>query len=391
MVSRCEGRGGLWEAYLVRARALVRPGFLNVETSVIPLPALPSRILPAVLCIALGNAPLPARASAPGAFPATVQVSGSSRIELGSVPDGHSGVLSFCQVDGALFVARRATDGSAAARWPAGGRMIGTQFVGSQRPSLIADGTGGAYVAWHALLRGTPWRVRLMLAHVAASGTSADGIRSDDAREIGATPDRNEWVGSSSIALAPDGGVWVAWGSSVATDDAIAAGDYRLARLMANGTPAAGWDARGIVLGTYPGDRLNLSPDWSAEPGMSLVGVAPDGAGGAYVLRGEASDPLSGSLSIEPRLLRFEPGGRPAAGWPAAGIAPALWSEPIRFDHGAAASFRLLADGSGGVFAWSRLDARGGMEAVHFGATGTVVTCAECAGNGTSGELAIVH
>jgi hypothetical protein len=280
----------------------------------------------------------------------TVTSAAASRVALGSVTDGQGGAYVWWQLGGSVYLTRVTAGGAIAAGWPAAGRVLGMQQMGSQRPSVLADGSGGVYVAFNQLVSGPPWEVRLMLAHLGPSNTGAGGFPAGGLRAIGTTSEQTEWVGSSSIGLAPDGGVWAAWGTSVVTETDVLAGDYRLTRLTPAGLPAAGWDARGVVLGTYAGDALNTTSGWSVAPGMSLVAVASDGADGAYLLRGDADTSYPGTLTVVPRLFRLGAGGAVAAGWPAAGWTPYAGGLQASFDNGATASLRLLPDGSGGVF-----------------------------------------
>ncbi len=267
-------------------------------------------------------------------------------------------------------------NGARSAGWPARGRRLGSQYDAAQRPSVLVDGAGGIYVAWHQASDPWPTYVYLMLAHLGASNGAADGFPVSGIRAIGTTSDEQEWVCTSAIDLAPDHGLWVAWGTSVRTEADPLPGDFRLLRLTPAGLPLPGWDAHGVSIGTFNSDRLEFSDaGWTLFPAMSLVGVASDGAGGAFVDRGDVQgyDPV-----VTPRLMHYDANGALAGGWPAGGVLicrPFGVPGSISRDMGYGASLRALPDGVGGVYAsYAGLFATDSPPAVRFDHYGAAAT-----------------
>jgi hypothetical protein len=132
-------------------------------------------------------------------------------------------------------------------------RAAGRQFY----PKLVADGTGGAIVAWQDL-RGGPYRVYAQ--HVNASGScmwTTDGVLASNAAEDIQQP---EWT-SLGLNLTADGlgGAILTWSS---TRGIVAQ------RLDSGG--AMLWTSSGIVVRSF--DRAQTSPQ-----------IVPDGVHGAFI------------------------------------------------------------------------------------------------------------
>ena len=164
--------------------------------------------------------------------------------------------------DGDLYVMRLGRDGQPAAGWEAGAKPVciapGAQELGVAQP----DGAGGVFIAWA------------------------------DARE----------------------------GAGMAYPDYLLREDIRLLRLTADGVPAAGWPADGLLVSNAPG--------WQYMPSM-----VPDGAGGVYV----AWDDITIGLT------RVRGDGTFAPGWAQNGIQV---SDLFTY----ATNARLVLDGTGGVY-----------------------------------------
>jgi hypothetical protein len=226
---------------------------------------------------------------------------------------------------------------------------VGTLENADARATVLADGSGGVWVAWlqHTFVN-VDFVAQLRVTHLGPENTGVAGCPAAG-RVIGAPDEGVELVNTASIGPAPDGGLWAAWGTTVMDPDlGPQPGEWRLTRVLSSALPAPGWTLRGIGQGTFRGDVLVLDSP-KPVPDMTLVGVATDGADGAYVVRGEPGAPFQGGGS--PHLFRFSPDGSPVAGWPDDGVYVNGWAfdayPGMPFD----ASFRAIADGRGGVWA----------------------------------------
>jgi len=313
------------------------------------------------------------------AWPGLTQPSTATmaRAALGAVSDGQGGAYLWWMAGSDLYLTRIAASGAVADGWPADGRLLGTLFSGLQRPNVISDGGQGVYVAWAQRLQHSyPWQIQLNVAHLAANNTPAAGYPATGFTVIGTNPTRVRWISTSSLGLAPGGGLWAAWGTTDATDPTLSDGDYRVTRLDASGNPLPGWDASGTAIGAFPASLLNVTEGWSVYPGMALVGIASDGADGAYVVRGEGLPQPDGSLVMSPRLVHFDGTGAPAAGWTLDGQSLPTSGADASFDAGPSASFRALPDGQGNVFAARpsyQPDGEGLLELTRFSGAGAVL------------------
>lgn len=277
--------------------------------------------------------------------PVTVCATLATRSALGAVADGDGGAYAWWISGSSLYLTRLTSAGEIASGWPAGGRLLGSLENPDAKATVLADGSGGVWVAW---LQSTAVNfetiAQLRVTHLGPGNAGVAGCPAAG-RAIG-TPDEGiELVNSASIGLAPDGGLWAAWGSTVMDPDlGPQPGEWRLTRLLAGALPAPGWTMHGVGQGAFRGDQLVLDSP-KPVPDMSLVGVANDGSDGAYVVRGEPG------ATGTPRLFRFGSDGLPVAGWPAGGV----YVNGLAFDAYPGmpfdASFRAIPDGHGGVWA----------------------------------------
>ncbi|HET7226649.1 MAG TPA: hypothetical protein VFK69_13150, partial [Candidatus Eisenbacteria bacterium] len=202
----------------------------------------------------------------------------------------------------------------------------------------ISDGAHGLYSAYS----GANSTVAL---HLGPANTGVGGWTSARAL-VAQDPDApyTMWPG---IALAPDGGVFVACASYGFDPDLIAftPGHLRVRRLTADGLSYAGWDDAGIDEGAF--DRSLFG---AASPHSSLIAAAPDGAGGVFFLLGSPTGTDQGYPTLQTRLLELGGDGLPALGAPAGGVvvneAPTYY-----LDGGLDASYELRPASPGTVFA----------------------------------------
>lgn len=176
--------------------------------------------------------------------------------------DGAGGVIiAWFDADlGAEYTLRLLADGSRAPGWPANGKPLCPVAGSSQRePAIVADGAGGAIVAWWAS-EDSPFTVeRVYAQHLLADG-SLDPAWPAGGRLLSPRGGTQE----NPVAVSDGGG-----GAIVAWQDSRDAGSGILAQhVLANGALDPAWPDSGRVLGAGGGQ-------WPA--------IAPDGAGGAFV------------------------------------------------------------------------------------------------------------
>ncbi len=288
--------------------------------------------------------------------PATVCATVAARGALGAIADDLGGAYVWWTSGATLLLTRIGPDGAIAAGWPAAGRVLGQLPSSKHRPNVTTDGAHGVYLSWTTNEFSLTSSYQLVLVHLGPANTAAGGFPASGRRVIGAPEDDAEWVGSHAIAPASGGGLWVLKGTSIPDVASFLDGEWRLTRLTAAGLPAAGWDAHGVVIGTFPGARLDS--DWSGWmnpvfdgclPMTGLSAIAEDGAGGVYVERHEPV-PDATPLQMQPHLYRLDAAGSPFAGWPAGGVLFDAGTT-MTADFGADFSLRALPDGAGNVYA----------------------------------------
>ena len=271
------------------------------------------------------------------------------RVALGSVSDGAGGGYVWWMEGAQLYLTRITAQGSIAGGWPAGGRTMGPLVDVASRPVVCSDGGGGVYAAWLSANVAPAWIV-IRAHHLGPSGTAKDGWPSGG-RTLANTVALGEHASAFGIATARDGGLWLAYATTVSPNlDVYEPGEVRVTHLTGGGTPAAGWSATGVTLAPFRGELLAMSDSyWGLAPPMRLAAVASDGDGGAFVLFGDVYD--SGGAAVRYRLQRVDGSGAIAPGWPAGGIGVPPSGLDASEGQAATTSLALHADLSGGVFA----------------------------------------
>ena len=235
--------------------------------------------------------------------------------------DGRNGGVFTSQKD--LYAGRMTAAGAPDTAWTANGELIAlVPGFDQSSPQAIADGAGGAIVAWIDARNGT-------------SDLYAMRVQADGALAPGWTPDGTEIVkfaGEQVLpVLVPDGagGVIVAWQDGRDTSTFPTNTDIFALRLLANGTRAPGWPANGMDLTVDPSNERQDDP-----------AICVDGAGGALVAWKDSR--VTGEIYAQ----HVRADGTRAPGWPADGIvlckALEQQIEPT-----------LVSDGTGGaICAW---------------------------------------
>ncbi len=179
-------------------------------------------------------------------------------------------------------------------------------------PVLVADGGGGAFVAW-VDVRGADDDI--YFSHLGPDGSVVAGWPTDGAPVC--TASGNQYA----VTMVPDdlGGVFLAW-----SDDRTTAPAVYFQHMGPAGAPAPGWPANGVPV---------PAPSYQYDPGL-----ARDGTGGMLLYWRDVRN----NAGSEPFLLRINSAGAAASGWPAGGLQLDL--NPIE-NVGA-----IVEDGHGGAW-----------------------------------------
>lgn len=238
-------------------------------------------------------------------------------------PDGSGGAIVFwCDARGGLFdlyATRVLAGGAVDPAWPSNGLAVCALPGGQWFPAAIADGAGGAIVAWSDTRAGASdvYAQRVLGSGAVAPGWPAGGVA------LCTAPGAQD-----EVQLAGDG----AGGAIVAWSDARGGVNFDVyaRRVLASGAPDPAWPADGRALCAAPGNQLHPR-------------LASDGAGGAIAVWQDARSWTEYDLYAQRVLAN----GEPDPAWPADGLAvcaaPLNQTEP-----------RIVADGAGGaVVAWT--------------------------------------
>jgi hypothetical protein len=182
-------------------------------------------------------------------------------------------------------VQRLDASGSVAPGWPAEGAIAARPTHDPSEVHVIADGTGGASVAWLEPSYDVPTgdvRVSRVLANGRpAQGWAPEGVLAGGGQEPS--------LASPSVLVADGtGGCYVAW-----PDQALYRGRAYVQHLSADGQIFPGWPAHGLTLE-------------SELHNNEKVFALADGAGGLYVAWDQVTYPME---LRNVRLIRLGPGG----------------------------------------------------------------------------------
>lgn len=260
------------------------------------------------------------------------------------LPDGTGGVyvvvssLSSNYAENDLYLQRYTAGGAVQPGWPAGGVPVvvapGIQGI----VSVIGDAAGGVWISWDD--HRDPSRSAAYLTHVLASGEIAPGWPANG-RDFEPGP-----LVTGSLLLLPlaDGGFLACWG--FVDDPALVESGLRAQRYDASGEPDPLWPAGGVVA------RVPV------PVGGPPRGIAPDGAGGLYVVWEDWRGSLSGYTDADVYAQHVRADGTLSPGWPASGL-------PVAVLPGVTQQVVTLCEnGAGGVYlAWE--DYRDGYARVY--------------------------
>ncbi|HEY2954034.1 MAG TPA: hypothetical protein VGK89_02150 [Candidatus Eisenbacteria bacterium] len=237
-----------------------------------------------------------------------------------------------------LYAQHLTASGTVAEGWPADGLPVCTADGGQASAAVIADGAGGALIAWGDT-RSAGWGVYAQ--RITASGAIAAGWVPNGVAVV---------LGKGGPQMVPDG----AGGALVACKTGNQYGfdlEYYVQRFTFAGAVAPGWPAGGVRVCAASDIRAGLR-------------AAPDGRGGILLTWYDQRDYLSAASDIY--ALRVRPDGSLAPGWTANGVRvtdrPEFEFEPD-----------IAPDGSGGAYLCWRREGGGDFAMVqHLTATGAV-------------------
>ena len=235
-----------------------------------------------------------------------------------------------------VFVQHLFADGRRNPIWPDDGLPVCSADFPQLSPALIADGAGGAIVAWEDRRGGAP---AVYLQRFASDATVEIGWPTNGVEVALA-------AGAQSLpVLATDEaeGALVFW-----EDLRTGAAAAYVQRITWRGRRADGWPSGGLA----------LSPALGRQ---DLVRALRDGAGGAFVAW---RDMRRGTPDLF--LMRIRGDGAAADGWPATGVTLSTYPS-------GKSGLRLAADGAGGLIAaWEEARAEGAaaIYGQHVDATG---------------------
>ena len=178
--------------------------------------------------------------------------------------DGAGGVISAFMTgpdtQGNLFAQR--LDAAGDLVWPLGGVLLSDQPYDQRPTSILSDGVGGAFIAWHDLRNGSDWDV--YATRITSSGGIAPGW------PVNGLPICTRAGFQIYPVMISDGsgGVLITW-----QDARNAPDDYDIyaQRVTAAGTIATGWPSDGVALSSAPGHQIDPLPVADGAGGMVVA------------------------------------------------------------------------------------------------------------------------
>jgi len=250
----------------------------------------------------------------------------------GLAPDGQGGALlvwwDWPNYD--IYAQHVLGNGAIAPGWPASGLPVSVKAGFQYRPRVLADGAGGAFVAWEDGVSETLGDIYAL--RVNGDGTLAAGW---PAGGLAVCTDPSD-QGGAYLASDGAGGIFIGWGDLRNGNGA----SIFATRVAASGGLVAGWPVNGeqIIGGPL---------------GHGIRGMVPDGAGGVYI--GWEQGLTSNYSQEDVYAQRILADGSIAPGWPAAGV-------PVAAPRGTQFLYGVVTDGAGGLaLGWSDQDQQPGV------------------------------
>ena len=160
-----------------------------------------------------------------------------------------------------VFAQRVNAAGTVDAGWPATGRQLTTSTDPQQQPQVVADGAGGALIAWAETVLPFPFG-KVFVQRVTSAGAISGGW---PATGVALLTSDTAFEPSNLVSDGANGAI-AAWTDLRSGNDA----DIYAQRVAATGAVAAGWPADGVAICASGGDT-------------PFPLLATDGAGGAIV------------------------------------------------------------------------------------------------------------
>ena len=316
-------------------------------------------ILLIVISTSLAFGATPARSEWPptGLPVATGAADQSSPIGL-TGPGGelHMFWVEFAPTTYALFAQHLTIEGTPAPGWPVGGRGVVPVPAAIGSPLVIADGSGGAILAWNDY-RAAGGPKGVYATRVDAEANVLPGWTSSGTLICSSPGPQGPGPIGQLLALCGDGvgGAFIAWTDNRNTPSGgTMIYDVFAHHVLANGTLDPNWPATGRALTTGPGYKYphELVADgsggfwlatensnatyqiavthhdtdgdetgrWTSPSYASRVAGVSDGAGGIFVVWRDCRDCVVGR-SVGIYAIRLVAPGIPRFGWPADGVA----------------------------------------------------------------------
>lgn len=242
------------------------------------------------------------------------------------VADGAGGAVLAWEdgrgVNVAVFAQHLQANGAVDPTWPSNGRALTSALAGEIGPTIVSDQAGGAIVTWMDFRNGDP---DIFAQHVLAGG-AVDPVWPPDGRAV-CTAFRAQYY--PVIASDGLGGAVLAWWDLRSDDGSFTNSDVYAHHLLANGSKDPNWPIDGRAVCTAAG--LQFGP-----------AIVTDGAGGGIVVW---SDQRAGAAS-DIYAQHILPIGVTDPDWPVDGSA--VCTAPL-LQQGSV----LIDDGAGGaIIAW---------------------------------------
>jgi hypothetical protein len=235
-----------------------------------------------------------------------------------------------------VFAQRVLASGNLDSRWPVDGRALLSDSTalagataGQEVPVIVADGTGGAIVAWQDG-RNSVTGLDVFVQHILSSGV-VDPAWPVNGRALCTAPGRQD---VPAIISDGAGGAIVTWMDARSSVTGV---DIFAQHVQANGVVDPRWPVNGVALTT-------------ATATQARPRIVPDGSGGAIVTWHDFRPSVSG---LDIYAQRVTSAGVVDPAWPANGLAVCLAA-------GAQVNPAIVSDGAGGaVITWE--DERDGV------------------------------
>jgi len=246
-----------------------------------------------------------------------------------------------------IYALRVLGSGERAPGWPVNGLPVCRAPDDQRLPAVVADGAGGAVIAWGDFRNGSGYyfiNPDVYAIRVTAEGTVAAGWAPDGV-PVANSPASECYPG---LVATGDGGAIVVYQWE---------GDIYAQRLTGDGNADPGWPPGGAVVS-------------AANDGQALDAVCSDGAGGAFAAWTDHRNYPGFGVRLPWQDIYAQhvtAGGETAAGWAADGL-------PVCAEFYGQLGARLIPDGQGGfVAAWDDYRAYGGeIYAVRMRGSGAI-------------------